>query len=65
MQIMSPKDTPYVIPLCYGYDLNEDGLVLFFHQAGKDVDFTDTQTATVSIFKIVSKEYTGKRKPKM
>ena len=38
---------------------------MFAHQAGHDVDFTDEQAATVSIFKIVSTEYTGKRKPKM
>ena len=130
---MIDKDLPYVIPLSYGYDLNEDELVLYFHsakegrkieiltnnnkvcftifsegepihsetpcnsgyyfssiigngrvefieepdekkyalkrmfahQAKREVDFTDEQAATVSIFKIVSKEYTGKRKPKM
>ena len=130
---MIDKDSPYVIPLSYGYDLGEDGLVLYFHcakegrkieiltnnnkvcftifsegepihsetpcnsgyyyssiigngrvefikepdekkyalkrmfahQAKRNVDFTDEQASTVSVFKIVSKDYTGKRKPKM
>ena len=38
---------------------------MFAHQAKRDIDFTDEQAATVSVFKIVSKDYTGKRKPKM
>ena len=38
---------------------------MFVHQAERDVDFTDEQAANVSVFKIVSKDYTGKRKPKM
>lgn len=130
---MTDKDTPYVVPLSYGYELNDDGLVLYFHsakegrkidilkqnnkvcfaifsegepihsetpcnsgyyfssvigtgtvdfitdpdkkkdalkkmfahQAGRDVAFTDQQAATVCVFKIVSTDYTGKRKPKM
>ena len=30
---MIDGDFPYVIPLSYGYDLNTDGLVLYFHCA--------------------------------
>lgn len=26
---------PYIIPMCFGYDLTEDKLVLYFHCAGK------------------------------
>ena len=128
---MIDGDSPYVIPLSYGYDLDPDGLVLYFHcakegrktdilktndrvcftvfnegepvhsetpcnsgyyyssvvgngnvkfiedidekkyalkkmferQTGKDVDFTDGQADTVCVFKILSVDYTGKRKP--
>ena len=30
---MIDKDLPYVVPLSYGYDLGEDGLVLYFRCA--------------------------------
>lgn len=26
---------PYIVPMCFGYDLTEDKLVLYFHCAGK------------------------------
>ncbi len=35
---------------------------IFEHQAGKAVQFTDMQALSVCIFKIVSKDYSGKRK---
>lgn len=33
-------DFPYIIPLCFGYTLDEDQLVLYFHSApqGKKID---------------------------
>ncbi len=34
---------------------------MFEHQTGKTVEFTDAEAATVCVFKIVSREYTGKR----
>ena len=36
---------------------------LVFHQTGRQVDFTDGQADSVCVFKIVSTDYTGKRKP--
>ncbi len=128
---MIDGDTPYVVPLSYGYEMTEDSLVLYFHcakqgrkldvleknskvcfaifsegipvyaetpcnsgyyyssiigngnvemivnddekcyalskmfehQSGKKVEFTLSQAETVCVFKIVSKDYTGKRKP--
>ena len=36
--------------------------VLFKHQTGRDVEFTDEQSESVCVFKIVSAEFTGKRK---
>ncbi len=35
---------------------------MFMHQSGKDVDFTEKQANTVCVFRIVSKDFTGKRK---
>lgn len=37
---------------------------MFLHQAGRDVTFTEAQTASVCAFKVVSKDFTAKRKPK-
>ena len=37
--------------------------VMFKHQAGRDVKFTAEQAQSVCVFKIVSTDYTGKRKP--
>lgn len=37
---------------------------MFMHQAGKEVSFTEEQANTVCVYKIVSTDYTGKRKPK-
>ena len=37
--------------------------VLFKHQTGKDVAFTDEQAGKVTVFKIVSTSFTGKKKP--
>ena len=130
---MIDKNTPYVVPLSYGYELKEDTLVLYFHcakegrkieilkrnnkvcftifnegeplhaeipcdsgyyfssiigngiaefiedpvekkealqkmfahQAGRDIEFTQAQSDPVCVFKIISKEYAGKRKPEM
>jgi len=38
--------------------------VIFKHQAGRNVTFNAQQAETVCVFKIVSTEFTGKRKPK-
>ena len=35
---------------------------MFAHQSGESVDFTEKQTDTVCVFKIISKDFTGKRK---
>lgn len=37
---------------------------MFAHQSGRTVTFTEEQAGTVCVFKVVSKEYTGKRKIK-
>ena len=37
---------------------------MFLRQAGRNVEFTDEQAGTVCVFKIVSNNYFGKRKPK-
>lgn len=36
---------------------------LFRHQAGREVSFTDEEAGSVCMFKIVSTDFTGKRKP--
>lgn len=38
---------------------------MFSHQAGKDVAFTEEQAATVCVFKVISEDFTGKRKPRL
>jgi len=38
--------------------------VLFRHQTGRDVAFTDKEAETVCVFKIVSTDFTGKKKPR-
>ena len=38
--------------------------VLHMHQTGKDVKFTPEQARSVCVFKIVSSDFTGKKKPK-
>ena len=130
---MTDHETPYVVPMNYGYELTQDALVLYFHsakegrkldvlrrcssvcfcvfsegepihaktpcnsgycyssvigngtvifiedlhekkcalqklvfhQTGQEADFTDAQAEAVCVFKIVSTDYTGKRKPAM
>lgn len=37
---------------------------MFFHQSGREVVFVEKQAEAVCVYKIVSKEYTGKRKEK-
>ena len=37
--------------------------IMFRHQTGKDVTFTDEQAGSVCVFKIVSSDYAGKKKP--
>lgn len=37
--------------------------LIFQHQSGKDVEFTPAQAETVCIFKVISTDFTGKRKP--
>ena len=37
---------------------------MFEHQSGRRVEFTEAQAESVCVFKIVSKEFTGKRKLK-
>jgi uncharacterized protein len=38
--------------------------VMFKHQSGRDVTFTAEQIKNVCVFKIVSKDFTGKKKPR-
>jgi len=38
--------------------------IMFKHQAGSDVTFTAEQAKSVCVFKIVSTDFTGKKKPK-
>ena len=37
---------------------------MFEQQTGKKVDFNEQQTNTVCVFKVISKDFTGKKKPK-
>jgi nitroimidazol reductase NimA-like FMN-containing flavoprotein (pyridoxamine 5'-phosphate oxidase superfamily) len=37
--------------------------VMFRHQTGKDVHFTKDQAESVCVFKVISSDFTGKRKP--
>ena len=37
---------------------------MFAHQSGRNVVFTEEQAATVCVFKVISTDFTGKRKPK-
>jgi len=41
---------------------NEALSIMFKHQAGRDVTFTAEQIKSVCVFKIVSKDFTGKKK---
>lgn len=129
---MIDEDKPYVVPLSYGYEIEEDALILYFHsakegrkldvfrknnqvcyemcsegeavhadipcnsgyyfssvigngevffieeleekcmalskifrhQTGKEIAFMPQQAAGVCVYKIVSREFAGKRKPK-
>lgn len=36
---------------------------MFEHQSGRKVEFTEAQADSVGVFKIVSRDYTGKQKP--
>jgi len=38
--------------------------IMFKHQAGKDVSFTADQAKNVCVYKIISTNFTGKRKPR-
>jgi len=38
--------------------------IMYKHQTGKEVNFTIGQTENICVFKIVSSDFTGKRKPK-
>jgi nitroimidazol reductase NimA-like FMN-containing flavoprotein (pyridoxamine 5'-phosphate oxidase superfamily) len=38
--------------------------IMFKHQSGRDVVFTPEQAGTVCVFKIVSSDFTGKKKPR-
>lgn len=38
---------------------------MFEHQTGKKADFTETQTASVCVFKIIVNDYTGKQKARL
>ena len=38
--------------------------ILFKHQTGRDVEFSSEQAETVCVYKIVSNDFTGKKKPK-
>jgi len=39
--------------------------IMFKHQTGKDVSFTPEQAKNVCVFKIVSNDFTGKKKPRI
>ena len=41
----------------------KDRKVTDIHQAGRSVIFTEAQAETVCVFKMVSTQFTGKRKP--
>ena len=43
---------------------NEALSVMFKHQAGREVTFTAEQIKSVCVFKIVSSDFTGKKKPR-
>jgi len=38
--------------------------IMFSHQSGREVIFTDEQAQGVCVFKVVSKDFTGKQKPR-
>jgi hypothetical protein len=38
--------------------------VMFRHQTGRDVIFTSGQADSVCVFKIISNDFTGKKKPR-
>jgi nitroimidazol reductase NimA-like FMN-containing flavoprotein (pyridoxamine 5'-phosphate oxidase superfamily) len=42
---------------------NEALSIMFKHQSGRDITFTAGQIKSVCVFKIVSTEFTGKKKP--
>ena len=39
--------------------------IMFAHQLGRNVKFTETQADSVCVFKLVAENYTGKQKAKM
>jgi len=38
--------------------------IMFSHQSGREVIFTEKQAQSVCVFKVVSKDFTGKKKPR-
>ncbi len=38
--------------------------IMFKHQSGKEIVFTAGQTENICVYKIISSDFTGKRKPK-
>lgn len=38
---------------------------MFEHQSGRNIEFTEQQAESVCVFKIISKDYTGKEKSKI
>ena len=38
--------------------------IMFSHQSGREVIFTDEQAQSVCVFKVVSNDFTGKKKPR-
>jgi len=38
--------------------------IMFKHQSGREIAFTACQTENICVFKIISSDFTGKRKPK-
>ena len=38
--------------------------IMFKHQTGRDVNFSPEQAGTVGVYKIVSADFTGKKKPR-
>ena len=74
---MIEDGTPYVVPLSYGSSIIGNGAAqfiedpdekryalgkMFEHQTEKKVEFTGAQADSVCVFKIVSRDFMGKKK---
>lgn len=74
MRAETPCDSGYYYASVIGYGKAEfiadnaekrEGLsIIVRHQINKDAEFTDSQTETVCVFKIISDDFSGKQKLK-